>query len=126
MNRVGPSAVSYSKDLDFTFTYTLRGEKISLNEYSSYTFVIDIDGAIYQGAAANESSATVILVGGVNKFINSKTIGTPSNYYISEQQKVTLYKVIRGMAEYSDSANITSENPKLEQALNALYTNYCG
>lgn len=126
MNKVGPNALRYSKNISFTFTYTLRGERVNLNRYASYTFIIDVDGSIYQGASANQSSATVVLVGGINKFINSKTISTPSNYYMSEQQKVTLYKAVRAMAEYSDSTVITSENPKLEQAINALYTSYCG
>lgn len=126
MNRVSPSAVSYSKDLSFSFTKTLRGERVDFDKFSSYTYIIDVDGSIFQSAQANENQASVILVGGVNKFVNSKVTNIYSNFYITEQQKVTLYKIIKGLSEVTDDANITSDNDKLEQAINALYTNYCG
>lgn len=126
MKRVSPGAVAYSKDLTFSFTKTLRGEKVDFNKFSSYTYILDVDGSLYQMGDANENSASVVLVGGIDKFINSKTINLYSIFYVTEQQKVTLYKMIQEVAKYSDTANITSDNDKLEQVLTALYTNYCG
>ena len=127
MNRVSYEAPSYSTDVSFNFSETLRGEKVDLNKFAEYTYILDIDGTLYQGAQANENQASICLIGGVNKFVNSKKPdGVYSNFYISEAQKVALYKIVKKMSEYSDSAKITSTNDKLEQAVNALYTNYCG
>jgi hypothetical protein len=126
MNRVAPTAITYSTSLNFVFSKTLRGEKVDLNKYSTYTYVIDVDGSVYQGSPADEKNASICIIGGVNKFINSKTNTIYNNYYLTEQQKVTLYKVIKDLSIYTDSATITSDNDKLEQALTALYVNYCG
>lgn len=126
MNKVAPSAVSYCTGLDFSFSNTTRGEIINLNDYSSFTFIIDVDGIIYQGASANEKSATVCIIGGLNKFVNSKLNVPHSTYYITEQQKLTLYKIMKDLSKFTDSAKITANHDKLEQSLNALYFNYCG
>ena len=66
------------------------------------------------------------LIGGLNKFIHAKSITAYSNFYITEQQKVTLYKAIRELARYTDTASISSNNDKLEQSISALYNNHCG
>ena len=50
MNEVSPEAVSYSNNLSFTFSQTLRGENVNLDNYSSYTFIINVDGHVYQGS----------------------------------------------------------------------------
>jgi hypothetical protein len=86
MNTVGPDAVSYSKNLNFSFSNTLRNEKINLDDYSSATFIIDVNGTIYQGSAANESSASIIIIGGINQFVNEKVSRPVANFYLSEQQ----------------------------------------
>ena len=126
MNEVSPEAIAYCKNLTFSFSNTLRDEKVNLQNYSSFTFIIDIDGTVYQGASADEQSATVCLIGGLNKFIHAKSVTAYSNFYVTEQQKVTLYKAIRELARYTDTASITSDNEKLEQSISALYNNYCG
>lgn len=127
MNKISYDAPSYSTNISFNFSNSLRGEKVDLERFSSYTYVLDIDGTLYQGAQANENQASVCIIGGVNKFVNSKKpSGVYSNFYITEAQKVALYKIVKKMSEYSDSANITSNNDKLELAINSLYSNYCG
>jgi hypothetical protein len=127
MNRVGYEAPSYSKDVSFNFSGSLRGEKVNLEDFSSYTYILDVDGTLYQGAQANDKQASICIIGGTTKFVNSKKPdGVHSNFYITEAQKVSLYKIVKKMSEYSDSANITSDNDKLEQAINSLYSNYCG
>lgn len=126
MNKVAPTAVSYCTNLNFSFSNTTRGEKVDLNNYSSFTFIIDVDGTVYQGSSASEQNATVCIIGGLNKFVNSRLNNNHSNYYLTEQQKVTLYKIMKDLSMYTDSANISADHDKLEQNLSALYANYCG
>jgi hypothetical protein len=126
MNRVGAAAVAHSKNLDFTFSGDLRGQAVDLTQYNSYTFIIDIDGSVYQGATASVSQASVVIIGGVDKFVYSRSQELYSNFYITEQQKIALYKIMKELSTYYDNAVITSDNDKLEQALTTLYTNYCG
>ena len=59
MNTVSPEAISHSKNLNFDFSNTLRDEQVNLDNYSSYTYIIDIDGIIYQSAPANEDKANI-------------------------------------------------------------------
>lgn len=126
MNLVSPQAVAYSKNLNFDFSNTLRDEQVNLNDYSSYTFIIDIDGSVYQSDQANEDNANIVVVGGTDAFINEKANTLNSSFFITDTQKVTLYKIMKELAKYYDNASITSSSDKLEQSLNALYTNYCG
>lgn len=126
MQELSPEAIAYSKNLTFAFSNTLKDENVDLNQYSSYTFIIDIDGKVYQGSNASEESASIVLIGGLDQFINAKSKSVHSNFYLTEQQKVTLYKVIRELARYTDTAVISSDNEKLEQSISALYHNYCG
>lgn len=126
MQELSPEAIAYSKNLTFAFSNTFKDEEADLNQYSSYTFIIDIDGRIYQGSNASEESASIVIIGGVDQFINAKSKSVYSNYYLTEQQKVTLYKAIRELARYTDTAVISSDNEKLEQSITALYHNYCG
>jgi len=126
MNKVSPEAIAYCKNLSFDFSNTLRNENVNLNDYSNYTFIIDVNGIVYQSSSANESSASVIIIGGLDGFANEKMERLYSNFFITETQKVTLYKAIKELAKYYDSAQITSSNDKLQQSLYALYANYCG
>ena len=126
MNTVSPNAVAYCKNLYFTFSGDLRNQEVDLNKYSKSTFIVDVDGTVYQGAQANPKNATVTIIGGTNKFAYSTSQELYSNFYITEQQKVTLYKILRELSIYYDNAVIQSDNDKLEQALTSLYTNYCG
>lgn len=126
MNLVSPEAVAHSKDLSFEFSKTLRGENVDLNQYSSATYIIDLDGKVYQGASANEQQASIIIIGGIDKFVNEKVNRTSVNFYISEQQKHTIYKIIKELSNYYQDSTISSSNELLEQAVSALYSNYIG
>lgn len=126
MNTVSPEAISHSKNLNFDFSNTLRDEQVNLDNYSSYTYIIDVDGIIYQASNANEDSANIVIIGGTDKFINEKMNTLNSNFFITETQKTVLYKAMKELAKFYDSAQITSNSDKLEQSLNALYSNYCG
>jgi len=127
MNKVGVDAFTYCKNFNFSFTKTLRGENVDLSKYDSSTFIIDVDGIIYQGAHTDGSTATVSIVGGIDRFVNSRNTNPAVNFYITEPQKVTLYKIMKALSQYADDAQIqSSDSDKLEQSLNALYFNYCG
>jgi len=126
MNLVSPEAISHSKNLNFDFSNTLRDEHVNFDDYSSYTYIIDINGLIYQYAQANEDNANIIIIGGTDKFANEKINALNSSFFITETQKVTLYKIMKELAKFYDNASITSSSDKLQQSLNALYTNYCG
>jgi hypothetical protein len=65
-------------------------------------------------------------MGGSDKFINEKVERLESTFYITEPQKLTLYKAIKELSKRTDSAVITSDNDKLEQSITALYRNFCG
>jgi hypothetical protein len=126
MNTVSPEAVAHSKDLTFEFSETLRGESVNLNDYSGSTYVIDIDGTIYQGESATEDSAKIVIIGGIDKFINEKIERQAVNFYLSEQQKLTIYKIIKELASFYQNAQISSSNETLQQSITALYSNYTG
>jgi len=127
MNLVAPEAVSYYTNLTFNFSNTLKDQPINLNDYSDSTFIVDIDGQVYQGSSSGGTSASITIIGGVDKFINgSNPDRLASNFFITEPQKVVLYRIIKDLSIYTDSATISSDNDKLLQSLNALYQNYCG
>lgn len=126
MNLMSPSALSYHKNLTFNFSNTLRNEQVNLAEYASSGYVIDVNGELYSSGSVGGDSATVIIIGGSDRFINEKANRLESTFYMSEPQKLTLYKAIKELSMKIDSANITSDNDKLEQSLCALYRNYCG
>ena len=126
MKRISPEALAYCKNFTFTFSKTYKSDNVYLENYSDYNFIIDVDGTVYQSKIANENSATVMVIGGINKFANGKAITIDVNYYLSEQQKITLYKIIKAISKYTDSATFDSDNEKLARNLEALYSNYCG
>ena len=125
MNKVDATAVSYRTNLTFSFSNTARGENVNLYDYSSFSFIIDVNGTVYQGSPATETNATVCIIGGLNKFVHSRINTIHSNFYLTVQQKITLYKIMKDLASFTDSATISSDNDKLEQALTTLYSNYC-
>jgi hypothetical protein len=126
MNLVGPSSISYHKKLTFNFSNTLRNQQVNLEQYAQQGYVIDVNGNIYSSGTASEDSATVVVIGGSDRFINEKANRIASTYFMTEPQKATLYKIIMHLSKRTDSAEITSNNGKLEQSLNALYSNNCG
>lgn len=126
MNTVSPEAVAHTKDLTFEFSETLRGEEVNLDDYSSATYVIDVNGTIYQGAPANEKEASIVIIGGKDTFINEKIERPEVGFYISEQQKLTIYKIMKELSRYYQDALISSSNENLQQCISALYANNCG
>lgn len=125
MNKISAEAVAHSKNLSFTFSGSLREENVNLDDFSKYTYILDVNGILYQGSNATDKNAYIVIIGGVDEYIHSKTSSITSNFFITEQQKVTLYKIMRELSKFTNTASITSDNAKLEQALTSLYSNYC-
>ena len=125
MNLMSPGALSYHKNLTFNFSNTLRNETVDMNQFSS-GYVIAVNGEVYSSGSASGDDASVTIIGGSDRFINEKTERLSSSFYMSESQKLTLYKAIKELSKRTDSAVITSDNDKLEQSITALYRNFCG
>jgi len=126
MNLVSPLAIAYHKNITFNFSNTLRNQIVNLSSFSSSGYVIDVNGEVYSTGTASGETVTVTIIGGSDRFINEKAYRLESKFYMSEPQKVTLYKIIKELSEKTDGATISSNNDKLEQALTALYRNNCG
>lgn len=126
MNVVSPSAVSYSKNLSFEFSNTLRNERVNLSEYSYAQYIIDVDGKIYNAASADEEQATIVLIGGIDAFINEKAIRPQLNFYISQQQKNVIYKIMKEHATFYNDAEVTGTSETLDQCVSSLYNNLVG
>ena len=122
---MSPSALSYHKNLTFNFSNTLRNQQVDLEKYAANGYVIDVNGEIYSSGSVSGEDATITVIGGSDRFINEKANRLSATFYMSEPQKITLYKAIKELSKKIDSANITSNNDKLEQSLNSLYKNYC-
>ena len=125
MMLMSPGAISYHKNLTFNFSNTLRNEHVDLNDYSD-GYVIDINGEVYSSGSVSGDDATVTIIGGSDRFVHEKVNRLESSFYMSEPQKLTLYKAIKELSKKYDSATINSNNDKLEQSLTALYRNFCG
>ena len=125
MMLMSPGALSYHKNLTFVFSNTLRNETVDISQYAS-DYVIAVNGEVYSSGSASGDNATVVIIGGSDRFINEKTERLESTFYMSEPQKLTIYKAIKELSKRTDSANILSNNDKLEQSITALYRNFCG
>jgi hypothetical protein len=121
---VGPAYVARSINIAFSVTGTLRNETVNIGSIGA-NFVLSIDGTIYKNSEPSPTSATVTLVGGDDTFINEKNLRR-GKFYMTERQKVTLYNILKIVAQSSDTAQITSDHPVLQQVAYATYFNYCG
>ena len=118
-----PSIFKGLTSLDFVYTYHYRDDYVDINRVSQ-NIIIDRDGTIY--GSASGTSATIALVGGYDTFRHEKE-KRHAGGYITERQKVTLYKVMKIVAIGSDDATITSSvDGELESLIQNLYFNCCG
>ena len=124
MQEVSPLAVSHSKNLTFDISRTLRDQYVDLNQYSSYSYIVD--GKVYQSGSVSNDQASIILIGGVSNFINEK-VPRDGTFYVTQAQKAVIYTIIRDLAQYSNDSQISSSNcEELDICVSALYNNYIG
>ena len=122
---VGPSLVAKSKNLYFSTTQTLRNEKISISSVNA-NFVIDIHGQIHQNSEPQPDTATIVLEGGLDTFVNEKENRDPI-FYITQKQKNTVYAILRELSILTDTGQVTSQTSEvLDRLVSSAYFNYCG
>lgn len=124
MEIVGPSAVSQINSLYFTTSQTLRDDSINLADLDA-DFAISIDGTIYKIRSPSPTQATVILEGGLDTFVNEKQQRYPM-FYMTDRQKLTIYAILRSLANRTSMGSVTSNNSTLQQIAHSTYINYLG
>lgn len=122
---VGPALVAGSKNLYFKLSATQRNEKYNITTDFEGNFVIDIDGTIYQLTEPQPDTAAITIVGGIDTFIGEKQ-PRPSVFYLTQNQKVTLYKICKEVARLTDKAQLHSDNTILDHLITNTYSNYVG
>lgn len=104
------------KNLYLKFSNTKPNENANI----SGTY-IDFTGNIH-----GEKSSTIIIQGGDNKGAYAINAYEPSPFFMTQAQRKTLTKIIKGMASFSDMGAISSENGDLEEMAIAIYRNFIG
>jgi hypothetical protein len=103
-------------NLTLTFSNTKPNEKV----ITSGTF-IDFRGNIY-----GPKSTSITIQGGDDKGIYAVNSLEPTGFYMTISQKKTIMQILKGMAETSDTATISSENGQLQELCLSIYNNYIG
>ena len=147
---VGPGAVASCKNLYFSLTNTYRDDDVdptsqgvtnavdTLNASGSNgakevtngatnagNFIITKCGMIYKVSEPPAESAAITVIGGRDTFAHEKQ-PRPYTFYITQRQKITLYQILRELAQKNNKAELHSDNPVLDQILTNTFANYCG
>ncbi|PCJ96709.1 MAG: hypothetical protein COA52_00445 [Hyphomicrobiales bacterium] len=102
--------------MNISFSNTKPNEKVSL----SGTY-IDFIGDIY-----GPKSSSIIIQGGDDKGQYAVNQYEAGGFYMTQNQRRTLTKILQGMASYSDRGFVTSSNGQLQEMCNTIYRNYIG
>ena len=121
---VGPGTVAKSKNLYFALSNTQRGEQVDINGLSG-NYAIQIDGTIYKISDPPEGSAAITVIGGQDTFVNEKQY-RPYSFYITQRQKVTIYKIMKELSQVTNTAQLHSDDTLLDHLILNTYANYCG
>lgn len=123
--QVGASFVAKSKNLSFSLTNSLRGEKVNIDSYGG-NFFIDIHGQIFKLSEPSSESASIIVEGGLDTFINEKQYREPI-FYLTQKQKNIIYNILRELSILTDVSNVSSPDSEiLDRLVSSTYFNYCG
>ena len=121
---VGPGTVGSNKNLYFKVTDTFRDQNIDPASQDG-NFVIDIDGVIYKISDPQPNNAAITVIGGRDTFSHEKA-DRPYVFYITQKQKVAIYKILKELAKNTNKAELHSDNTVLDHIISSTYTNYCG
>lgn len=121
---VGPGQVASSKNLYFTLSKTPRDAAVDITTFSG-NYAIELDGEIYKISEPPADTAAITIVGGIDTFVNEKEY-RPYKFYLTQRQKVTLYKIMKELARVTEKAEIHSDDSLLDHLLLNTYSNYCG
>jgi hypothetical protein len=124
VDSVGPGQVASSKNLYFTLSKTPRDQPVDITQFPG-NYVIELDGEIYKLSDPPPNTAAITIVGGIDTFANEKEY-RPYMFYLTQRQKVTLYKIMKELSKTTDRAQVHSDDSLLDHLLTNTYTNYCG
>jgi hypothetical protein len=121
--QISAKDVAKKTNLEFEVSFTQRNDTINYSSYGANYFIFH-DGLIYVLNDASGQSAKILVVGGLNTFVNQKT-PRPEGFYLSTGQKQTLSDIMYFLSRNSD-ANITSNSDMLQRMLEGEYNNFRG
>lgn len=118
------SEIAAFSNLNFLFSFTLKGETIDFNSFDC-NYILDINGAYYKKALPNQE-CNILVVGGIDRFIHDRTTAPLVPFYITESQKIALYRLLRELAQRTDTAILRANQERLETIVTSTYNNYIG
>jgi hypothetical protein len=104
------------QNLNIKFTNT------KFNQGGTYSGTyIDFAGNIH-----GSRSSTIYIIGGDDKGAFAKNSYEPGSFFMTQAQRKTLMKIIKGMSSFTDNGTIESDNGTLQEMCIAMYRNYIG
>lgn len=125
LNVVSSSFMGGFNDYTFNFSFTLRNQQVNLESYDC-NYILDIDGVLYEKNSNVTQSCVVIIVGGIDTFMFEKETRPPVNFFITDAQRVVIYRVIKELSRKTDTAKIEANQETLKTFIQSLYSNLCG
>ena len=126
--RTTESSIVYGTDsLSFSFSNTDRGEDIDASSFSTH-FIIDSNGLIFKTDGSIPRAKTVTIIGGKDQHAHRKDESTGSSYYMSEQQKLVLNKIVYkyGSAYPYTAELVDGNNTQLNETITTILRNALG
>lgn len=121
MNTYSASQIGTKSDYFFTFSYTLKNESVEVEGDGVYLFP---NGFFYSNQSIeNQDQITIIVVGGIDRFLHTKNSIPAVPFYITELQKRSIYTVVTKAAKERVVANFRSDNEGLQSLITALERN---
>lgn len=124
MKIIFPRNIYRASNFNCDFTYTYKDEGIDLSQLNT-DVILDVNGAFYEKNSFTDT-VNMLIVGGIDKYINSKIVSSPYPFYITMRQKQSLYNLFRIASVSAVDKNISSPNTILRQFLSSLYLNFRG
>ena len=78
------------------------------------------------GNIHGSKSSTIYVIGGDDKGYFSKNSYEAGDFFMTQAQRKTLTRVIKGLASFTDNATISSDNGTLHEMCIAIYNNFIG
>lgn len=121
MNSYSASQIGTKSDYFFTFSYTLKNESVEIGGDGVYLFP---NGFFYSNQSIDsQDQITIIVVGGIDKFLFAKNSIPAVPFYMTELQKRSIYTVVKKAARERVVANFRSDNEELQTFITALARN---
>jgi VCBS repeat-containing protein len=103
-------------EMTFKFTNTKFNQSTSI----SGTF-IDFAGNIH-----GSKSQTILIMGGDDKGAYSINDHEAGSFFMTQNQRKTLMRILKGLSSFTDNATISSDNGTLQEMCVSIYNNYIG